>query len=121
MELLCRYAWKGNVRQLIATIVRLAAKADGRIVTIDHVRREMDIERQAVLAPGNPECFPELREGETMREYMCRVVMAAYERERFRLGSHSAAAQRLGIKRTTLYDRLEWARRQVAKSTANVP
>jgi transcriptional regulator with PAS, ATPase and Fis domain len=116
IELLCRYAWKGNVRQLISTIERLAAKAGrGRIVTIDHVRREMDIERQTLLVPGNAECFPELRKGETMREYICRGVMEIYERERFRLGSHSAAAQRLGINRTTLYDWLERARQHTAK------
>jgi DNA-binding NtrC family response regulator len=115
LGLLCRYAWKGNVRQLISTIERLAAKAGGLIVTTDQVRREMELERQTVLALGNAECFPELREGETMREYMCRVVMAIYERERFRLGSHSAAAQRLGINRTTLYDWLERARQHVTK------
>jgi hypothetical protein len=72
------------VRQLISTVHLLVAKAGGRIAMIDHVRREMDIERQSVLAPGNTECFPELREGKTMREYMCRVVIAIYERERFR-------------------------------------
>jgi DNA-binding NtrC family response regulator len=115
LKLLCQYVWKGNVRQLISTITRLAAKAGGRIVTIDHVRREMDIERQSALAPVYAECFPELREGETMKEYMCRVVMAIYERERFRLGSHSAAAQRLGINRTTLYDWLERARQHITK------
>jgi DNA-binding NtrC family response regulator len=115
LKLLCRYAWKGNVRQLISTIERLAAKAGGRIVTLDHVHREMDLERQPVLTPGNAECFPELRDGETMREYICRGVMAIYERERFRLGSHSAAAQRLGINRTTLYDWLERARQHITK------
>jgi predicted DNA-binding protein (UPF0251 family) len=103
---------------LISTIERLAAKAGGRIVTTDHVRREMDIERKFVIAPSYAECFPELHEGETMKGYMCRGVMAIYERERFRLGSHSAADQRLGINRATLYDWLERARRQVAKSTA---
>jgi transcriptional regulator with GAF, ATPase, and Fis domain len=116
LGLLCRYAWKGNVRQLISTIERLAAKAGcGRIVTADHVHREMDLERQSVLALGNAECFPDLREGETMREYICRGVMAIYEREKFRLGSHSAAAQRLGLNRTTLYDWLERARQHVTK------
>jgi DNA-binding NtrC family response regulator len=116
LKLLCRYEWKGNVRQLISTIERLAAKAGGgRIVMADHVRREMVLERQSVLVPVHAECFPELREGETMKEYMCRVVMAIYERERFRLGSHSAAAQRLGINRTTLYDWLERARQRITK------
>jgi transcriptional regulator with PAS, ATPase and Fis domain len=67
-------------------------------------------------APGNAERLPELREGETLREYICRVVVAIYERERSRSGSHSAAAHRLGIRRTTLYDWLKWARRHVTKS-----
>ncbi len=61
LELLCRYAWKGNVRQLISTIERLAAKAGGgQIVMTDHVRREMDIERQScsrqVARNASPNC-----------------------------------------------------------------
>jgi DNA-binding NtrC family response regulator len=115
LKLLCRYAWKGNVRKLISTIERLAAKAGGLLVMTDHLRHEIGLERQTMLVPGNAECFPKLREGETMKEYMCRVVMAIYERERFRLGSHSAAAHRLGINRTTLYDWLERARQRISK------
>ncbi len=115
-DLLCRYRWPGNVRELILMVERLAAKAGrGRIITTDHVRHEIDLEQKSMLAPGNAECFPELREGETLIEYICRVVMAIYERERTRLGSHSAAAHRLGINRTTLYDWLEWARQHVTK------
>jgi len=42
LDLLCRYAWPGNVRQLILAVERLAAKAgSGQIITADHVRREM--------------------------------------------------------------------------------
>jgi transposase-like protein len=41
--------------------------------------------------------------------------MAIYERERARLGSHSAAAHRLGVHRTTLYDWLERARQNLTK------
>jgi len=115
LELLCRYAWPGNVRELISTVERLAAKAGGRIITTDHVRREIELEKKDMLAPAVAEHFPELREGETFTEYICRVVMAVYERERSRLGSHSAAAHRLGIRRTTLYDWLERARQRLTK------
>ena len=116
LELLCHYRWPGNVRQLISTVERLAAKAGaGRIITRDHVRCEIDLQKKAMIAPGDAERFPELREGETLTEYLCRVVMAIYERERARLGSHSAAAVRLGIRRTTLYDWLEWARQHMTK------
>jgi len=115
LELLCRYAWPGNVRELISTVERLAAKAGGRIITTDQVRREIEPEKKAILTPAIAEHFPELRESETLTGYICRVVMAVYERERSRLGSHSAAAHRLGIRRTTLYDWLERAREQAPK------
>jgi transcriptional regulator with GAF, ATPase, and Fis domain len=116
LELLCRYSWPGNVRQLITTVERLAAKAGGgRIITTEHVRREIDLERESAIAPGHADSFPPPRDGETLTEYICRGVLAVYEMERAFLGSHSAAARRLGMNRTTLYDWLEWARRHRTK------
>jgi DNA-binding NtrC family response regulator len=115
LDLLCRYPWPGNVRQLISTVERLAAKVGGRIVTIDHVRREMDAELNSAFTPVETERFPRLREGETLIDYICRGVLAVYDRERACLGSHSAAADRLGMHRNTLYDWLEWARQHVTK------
>lgn len=118
MEMLCRYGWPGNVRQLISTVERLDAKAGGRIITPDHVRREIALEQKPMLAPCDSEQFPALREGETFIDYLCRGVVAVYERERSHSGSHSATAHRLGMNRTTLYDWLEWARQHVAKPPA---
>jgi transcriptional regulator with PAS, ATPase and Fis domain len=116
LELLCRYRWPGNVRQLISTVERLAAKVgSGRIITTDHVSREMDAEQNSVFPPGDTERFPKLREGEALIDYICRGVLAVYERERTRLGSHSAAADYLGMHRNTLYDWLEWARQHVTR------
>jgi DNA-binding NtrC family response regulator len=115
LELLCRYGWPGNVRQLISTVERLAAKSRLRIITADHVRREIDAEQKSLFAPGNAECFPRLREGETLMDFICRGVLAVYAMERAHLGSHSAAAHRLGMHRNTLYDWLEWARQHVTK------
>jgi hypothetical protein len=71
----------------------------------------MDLERKYALAPGHADSFPPPRDGETLTEYICRGVLAVYEMERAFLGNHSAAARRLGMNRTTLYDWLEWARR----------
>jgi len=111
LDMVCRYAWPGNVRQLISTVERLAAKVGaGRVITPDNVRREIDLEQKSVFAPSAAERFPALKESETLTEYLCRATLTIYERERTRLGSHSAAAHRLGINRTTLYDWLEWAR-----------
>jgi DNA-binding NtrC family response regulator len=116
LETLCRYRWPGNVRQLRSMVERLAAKAgSGRIITTDHVRREIEIEEKMAPSPGDADRIPELCEGETLMEYIGRITLAIYETERTRLGSHSAAARRLGMKRTTLYDWVEKARQNVAR------
>jgi transcriptional regulator with GAF, ATPase, and Fis domain len=60
MELLCHYDWPGNVRELRSTVECLEAKASGRMITIEQVRREIDAEQDPLLAPSNTECFPRL-------------------------------------------------------------
>jgi transcriptional regulator with GAF, ATPase, and Fis domain len=115
MELLCNYDWPGNVRELRSTVECLKAKAGGRMITTDQVRHELDAEREPAFAPCATERLPALREGETIEEHLCRELLAVYEMEKARLGSHSAAARHLGIHRNTLYDWLEWARQHVAK------
>jgi transcriptional regulator with PAS, ATPase and Fis domain len=118
--MLCRYAWPGNVRQLISTVERIAAKAGGgRMITTDHVRREMDTEQEPVLMPGAAERLPLLREGETIEEHLCREVLAIYDLERAWLGIHSAVASRLGINRNTLTDWLARARRHIQSKSQN--
>jgi transcriptional regulator with GAF, ATPase, and Fis domain len=42
LELLCHYDWPGNMRELRFMVERLAAKAGGRMITTDCVRREID-------------------------------------------------------------------------------
>ena len=122
LELLRRYHWPGNVRQLISMVKRMAAKAgSNRIITIDGVRREMDADQMFALAPCNAQYLPSLREGETLKEYVCWVILTIYEMEHARSGSHSAAACRLGMHRNTLTDWLAWARRHAAKSTKELP
>jgi hypothetical protein len=88
---------------------------DGLVGKSDLIRQiEQDVEG---AAPGtvHGDSFPALREGETLIEYIGRAMLAVYERERPQLGSHSAAALRLGMKRTTLSDWLERARRHITK------
>ena len=92
-------------------VERLHAKAGGdRIITIDLVRREMDVAHKPALAPSKPESLFIIRDDETLIEYVCRIVLMIYEQERVRLGSHKAVAKRLGMHRNTLYSWLKWAR-----------
>jgi hypothetical protein len=96
----------------------MAAKdGSNRFITIESLRRELDAEQKFALAPSSAEYLPALREGETLKEYVCRVILTIYELERARSGSHSAAACRLGWHRNTLTDWLAWARQHVTKGT----
>jgi hypothetical protein len=88
---------------------------DGFVSESDLIRQvKQDVEGSGP-APVHGDSFPALRKGETLIEYIGRTVLAVYERERAQLGSHSATARRLGMKRTTLTDWLERARRYITK------
>ena len=103
-------------------VKRMVAKAgSNRIITIDGVRREMDADQMFALAPSNAQYLPSLRDGETLKEYVCWVILTIYEMERARSESHSVAACRLGMHRNTLTDWLAWARRHAGKSTKELP
>ena len=59
LEMLCRYSWPGNVRQLRSMVERLAAKAgSGRIITTDYVRREIDAEQSPRSRRVTPNTSP---------------------------------------------------------------
>ena len=115
MDLLCHYDWPGNVRELRSTVECLAAKADGRMITTDQVRHEIDAEQEPLLTPSNAECFPRLREAKHSQ------IIYVGECWRFMNGSGpiwEVIRRRLtgwGMHRNTLYDWLEWARQHVAK------
>lgn len=85
------------------------------MITTDQVRGEIEDEQQFAITPVDTDCFPNLREGESLIDYLCRAALAVYERERALLGSHTATADRLGMHRNTLYDWLGWAREHVTK------
>jgi len=117
------------VTHLAAHRIELLARRDTRAVGVflslhdeedvnstDDVRQEMYPEQITVPDPGKTEHITVLRDGETLKEFVGRIVLEIYGRELSQSGSHSAAARQLGMKRTTLYDWLEWARMIVTKA-----
>jgi broad specificity phosphatase PhoE len=75
----------------------------------------MELEQQIAPAKNKLECLSVIREGESLKEFLCRFGLAIYEIERARLGNHSAVANHHGMKRTMLYDWLAWARQHISK------
>ncbi len=114
LDLLCRYAWPGNVRELEAMIGRLSVEAgDGGLIGLSPVRRETEMEE--MIVPGEIEYRGVLHAGETLAEHVGRQELEIYQMVRERCGgSHARAAQRLGVNRTTLYDRLKRDRQRLA-------
>lgn len=97
-QILLNYLWKGNVRELKNVIERsvILAKANEKILTIDHLPLE--------IKKGLN--FPELREKTeiTLREYeKLLIIYTLYNAK----GNKSKAADILGIRRQTLYNKMK--------------
>ena len=98
MACLERYAWPGNVRELRNVVERAVVLAEGPVLTVDDLPAEL-------LAEPSPEKAPQGGGSETM--------LAGMELRHIRkildecAGNKRLAAQRLGISRSTLYEKLK--------------
>jgi transcriptional regulator with PAS, ATPase and Fis domain len=110
ITVLSNYGWPGNVRQLRHVVERLVATAmDGEIITAEAVRR--------ALSNGNlsgPDQVPILyHENDSLELFLDRTLVNLYDQLLAKTGSHTQAARLLRIDRTSLYQRLERARRRI--------
>lgn len=96
LEVLSRYTWPGNVRQLRNVLLRLAVQTQGRTITAKEVLACSEEFGAAAAAPVD--IFPSLEEMEKQH------LKAALERAG---GNISDAAALLGIARSTFYQKLK--------------
>lgn len=122
-----RYAFPGNVRELRNIVIRLTAKYPGKIVDDSELEPEFDVSeeespqssRDPALAAVDLESVTRAA-GEHLRQHDqvdLDAALALWERGYIEAalqlcqGNVSQAARRLGINRTTLYNRMEaWTR-----------
>ena len=93
MAVLCRYDWPGNVRELENSIERAVILTNGSVLQVPV--SDFRGRRAAPLAGGTLEA--------TERE----AILNALRDSRWVLGGSRGAAARLGLKRSTLYSRME--------------
>ena len=123
-----RYAFPGNVRELRNIVIRLTARHAGEAITLAQLSDEFDI-TDAPVAEPSPISGLALSDLEQIRasarkhledggEINLDTTLALWERGYIEAaielsgGRMSLAARRLGINRTTLYNRMEsWHRR----------
>jgi two-component system response regulator AtoC len=99
MDLLERYTWPGNVRQLENHIQRLALLAGDGAITLDVVRSDRGLRETLLEGPrGAVGPVQRLEKGE---EQLIREALAATK------GNRARAARMLGISRSTIFRKLK--------------
>ena len=96
MELLMRYRWPGNIRELRNVVNRLDIMCSHKVITADDVRPVLS---EAEQISGAPEIQPAPAEPDNEKQ----ALLDALQRNRYNL---TQAAKELGICRATLYNRL---------------
>jgi DNA-binding NtrC family response regulator len=101
MEAMEKYAWPGNVRQLINVVERAKILAESEIVALGDLPREVSQTRGAASEPSST-ASPERTDD--LATIQRGKVVEVLRRE---AGNKSKAARRLGIDRRKLYRLLE--------------
>ena len=119
------YSFPGNVRELRNIVIRLTARRPGQTVTTEQLLAEFDasdeVDRthRGAVAENNPgqRLQAAVKHLQTAAGIDLDATLAAWERSYIEAalelcgGNVSRAARRLGINRTTLYNRMEnWHR-----------
>ena len=99
MEVLTRYEWPGNIRELQNLIERAVILSTGP--TLDVPVDALNPRRSTALAGAKGE-----RGAETLEDADRRHIIAALERTNWVLAGPNGAAARLGVKRSTLQFRM---------------
>jgi transcriptional regulator with GAF, ATPase, and Fis domain/HAMP domain-containing protein len=104
MRLLLDYSWPGNVRELENSIEHAAVLARGRRIEPAHLPSALHKAYESPLAPKPP----------TMQEHEAKLLQEAMEESGW---NKKEAARRLGISRSTLYEKLRKYR--IARPTSH--
>jgi transcriptional regulator with PAS, ATPase and Fis domain len=114
MKVLANFPWPGNVRQLRHVVEKLVATTmDGDLITAEAARRALP---NGHLSSARPEIPLLYHENDSLEAFLDRTLLTLYEQLLAKSGSHSQAARLLRIDRTSLYQRIERARRRVQGS-----
>ena len=106
---LSSYGWPGNVRQLRHVVEKLVATTiDGEVITAEIAQRALPNGH----LPATAQVPVMYHENDSLEAFLDRTLLSLYEQLLAKTGNHSQAARLLRIDRTSLYQRLERARRR---------
>ncbi len=119
VDALVDYSWPGNVRQLRHVVEKLVVGTFGEsVIDADAVRRALDNHPQVDLCSADGrQPIAAYTESDSLDDFLDRTMLDLYDLLRGKTGSHSQTARQLRIDRSSLYQRLERARRRLYLST----
>lgn len=112
LTLLETYHWPGNVRELVNTLEYAMVHMDGTMIQPRHLPPELQ-ERKSQTVPMHPNASPVNTATLVQRYYRAPTLATSQEKELLENalkesgGNKTAAAERLGMSRTTLWKRLK--------------
>ncbi len=111
LNLLCRYSWPGNVRELQNVIFRAGLVAPGHVIDVDALPKRIVAEATGrrvagidLPALGATQMIPSAPSSLSLEDHESNLIRAAIVASD---GNIKAAAERLGISRSTLYRKLK--------------
>jgi len=99
------YSWPGNVRELKNVIERAVILSPGNVLRLDLSMPNLSAAAQTTVA-AQPPADDEVMTEKEMQEYRKRNIEAALEMRNWRVSGPDGAAELLGVKPTTLADRI---------------
>jgi PAS domain S-box-containing protein len=103
--LLKRYDWPGNVRELKNVIERAVILSRGTVLRLDLAMSDI-LNAPSAAEPESADAEPSLLTEAEMREFERKNTLLALEMAQWRVSGPNGAAKLLGIKPTTLTDRM---------------
>ncbi|RPI59692.1 MAG: AAA family ATPase [Lysobacterales bacterium] len=104
--LLRRYDWPGNIRELKNVIERAVILSRGKVLRLDLAMSDI-LNPQAATAPETKDSADTLLTERKMRELERKNTLLALEMAHWRVSGPNGAAKLLGVKPTTLTDRMK--------------
>jgi len=104
-NLLLQYTWPGNVREIRNVIERAVILSPGKVLRLDLSMPNTGAAR-VVAAPSEARQSDEILTDTEMQDYQRQNLVAALKKSNWRVSGPNGAAELLGVKPTTLADRV---------------
>jgi transcriptional regulator with GAF, ATPase, and Fis domain len=100
------YNWPGNIRELKSVIERAVILSQGSVLRLDQALPNIATQTDGNLAPESESGEPNILNEKAMKALQKKNLLAALKQTNWRVSGKQGAAELLGVRPTTLADRI---------------